>query len=157
MAPRHRQGGPTMGALDAGDRAVERAAEMVRPRPGVAEAAEPRAAGPALTRDDFFFESSSRSASSLEQDLSENRYPAFRDHALAPHAFRHFFEHDLGRAAADRMHARIARHALDRAFAHVAHAAVKLHAGVHHLVDELAAIRLHHRHLAGAIDALRVE
>src|SRR6266581_549573 len=53
---------------------------------------------------------------------------------LAPQALGDLLEHDLGGAAADRVHARAARHALDRAFAHVAHAAVKLHAGVHHFV-----------------------
>ena len=41
--------------------------------------------------------------------------------------------------------------------AHEAHAAVELHAGVHHLVDQFAAIGLHHRDLARAVDALRIE
>ena len=55
---------------------------------------------------------------------------------------RHLLEHDFGGAAADVLRARVARHALDRALAHEADAAVKLQAGVGDLVDQLAAIGL---------------
>ena len=70
---------------------------------------------------------------------------------------RDFFQHHLGRAAADRLHAGIARHALDRRFAHVTHAAMELQGGVHHLVHQFAAVGLGHRDFARAVDALRVE
>src|SRR5260370_5583136 len=67
-----------------------------------------------------------------------------------------FFEHHLGGAAADRLHAGIARHPLDRAFAHEADAAVELQAVIHHGIDEIAAIGLGHRHFAGDVVALRI-
>src|ERR1700723_2153967 len=73
------------------------------------------------------------------------------------HALGDFLEHPLGGPAADILHAGVARHPLDRALAHKAHAAVELHAIVHDFVDELTAIRLDHRHFAGGVDALRVE
>src|ERR1700692_3952230 len=66
------------------------------------------------------------------------------------------FEHHFRDAAADRLDAGVARHALDGAFAHETHAAVKLHAIVHHGVDQLAAIGLHHRNLAGDVVTRRV-
>src|SRR5579863_4103474 len=71
-------------------------------------------------------------------------------------AFRHLLQHHLGGAAADGLDARVARHALDRAFAHEAHAAMELHAVIDQRVDELAAIGLQHRHLAGDVVALGV-
>src|SRR4051795_9117366 len=46
---------------------------------------------------------------------------------------RHFFQHHLGGAAADGQDACIAPQPLDRRLAHVAHAAMELLAGVHHL------------------------
>src|SRR5262245_49460518 len=75
----------------------------------------------------------------------------------ALHPLGDFFEHHLGRAAADILDARIARHALDGALAHETHAAVKLHAIVHDFVDELAAIGLDHGHFAGGVDSLGIE
>src|SRR5690242_9199983 len=76
---------------------------------------------------------------------------------LTSHSLRDFLEHHLGGAAADGVHARVARHALDGRLAHVAHAAMELQAVVHHLVDELAAVGLHHRHFLHAVLALRIE
>ncbi len=74
-----------------------------------------------------------------------------------PKALGDLLEHDLRRAAADRLDARIARHALDRGLAHEAHAAVELHAVVEDLVHQIAGQRLHHRHLGDAVLALGVE
>src|SRR3569832_934072 len=69
--------------------------------------------------------------------------------------FRDFLEHHLGRAAADRQHARVAPKPLDGRLADVAHAAEKLLAGLHDLVDELASKRLEHRHILNDVVALR--
>ena len=55
------------------------------------------------------------------------------------HPLGDLVEHDLGRAAADRLDARVARHPLDRALAQVARAAMELHAVVHDLVHQRAA------------------
>src|ERR1700728_2973884 len=55
------------------------------------------------------------------------------------------------------MRARIACHALDGALAHKAHAAMKLKARVHDLVDEFAAKGLDHRNFLRGVDPLRVE
>jgi hypothetical protein len=53
-----------------------------------------------------------------------------------------FFKHDFRGAAADCLYAGVPRHSLDGAFAHEAHPAMKLHAIVHHSIDQFTAIGL---------------
>src|SRR5260221_13207468 len=67
-----------------------------------------------------------------------------------------FLKHDFRGAATDCLYAGVSCHSLDGAFAHEAHPAMKLHAIVHHGIDQFAAIGLHHRDFAGHIVALRV-
>src|SRR5579872_7301061 len=79
------------------------------------------------------------------------------DAQSAAHPFCDFFQHDLGRAAADRLDACIAHHPLDRALADIAHAAMELLTVIHDLIDQLAAIRLGHRNFLDAVAAQRIE
>src|SRR6266478_2663641 len=74
----------------------------------------------------------------------------------AQHPLGDLLEHHLGGAAADRVDARVAHHAFDGALADIAEAAMELLAVIHHVVDQLAAIGLHHRDLAHAILAARI-
>ena len=63
---------------------------------------------------------------------------------------------ELHRAAADGVQAGVAHHSLDGGFADVAHAAVELLAGVHHLVDHFGAECLDHRDVLDAVVAQAV-
>src|SRR5215831_4955868 len=71
-------------------------------------------------------------------------------------AFCHLVQHHLRSTPTDRLYAGVASHALNRALAHVAHAAMKLQAVVEDLVDERAGQGLEHRHLPHHVLALRV-
>src|SRR6267378_8067928 len=77
------------------------------------------------------------------------------DSRLQP--LRDLFQHHLGGAAADRLHARVARHALDGRLAEIPRTAVELQAVVHHFVHQLAAVGLHHGHFFHAVLALGVQ
>jgi len=85
------------------------------------------------------------------------RHRRWKGYGASPsQALGHFFEHDFGSAAADRLDAGIARHALDRAFTHESDSAVELQAVGHHRIHKVAAVGFRHRHFAGDVVTLRI-